>query len=96
MPSALQDRDSRQSRSQRLSVTAVGRARPGSQQARHGIKAVDRLLSNAKLQRERLPWWQALVGKLLKAEHRSLLVLAESYDESQVGSREVQLAFLHT
>ena len=107
-------------RSQRLSVTAVGRARPGSQQARHGIKAVDRLLSNAKLQRERLLWWHALVGKLLKAERRALVlvdwtqlhgsvwalvaaipfrgrslpVLAESYDESQVGSREVQLAFL--
>ena len=61
--------------SQRLSVTAVGRARPGRQKARHGIKAVDRLLSNAKLQREQRVWWTALARRLVKAERRMLVLL---------------------
>src|SRR5512138_2104848 len=61
--------------SQRLSVTAIGRVRPGNQKARHGIKAVDRLLSNAKLQREQRAWWSALARRLLKAERRVLVLL---------------------
>jgi hypothetical protein len=103
-----------------LTVTAVGRARRGSQQARHGIKAVDRLLSNSKLQRERLTWWSALVRKLVRAERRilvlldwtqlhgdrwalvaavpfrgrSLPILAEAHNKSQVGSRTAHVDFL--
>ena len=49
--------------SQRLSVTAVGRARPERQQARHGIKAVDRFLSKPKLQRGALALVKAERGK---------------------------------
>jgi hypothetical protein len=106
--------------SQRLSVTTVGRARPGSQKARHGIKAVDRLLSNAKLQREQRVWWTALARRLVNAERRmlvlldwtqlhggmwalvaavpfrgrSLPLLAQSYAEAEVGSRERHEEFL--
>jgi hypothetical protein len=61
--------------SQRASVTSIGRARPGRQKARHGIKAVDRLLSNAKLQREQVVWYAALAKKLIRCERRVLVLL---------------------
>ena len=60
---------------QRATVTAIGRARPGDQQARHGIKAADRLLSNAKLWREKACWWRALAKRLLRAERRVVVLL---------------------
>lgn len=61
--------------SQRASVTSIGRARPGLQKARHGIKAVDRLLSNPKLQRELTLWYTALAAKLVRCERRVLVLL---------------------
>jgi hypothetical protein len=60
---------------QRVSLTALGRAVRGTQQARHGIKMMDRLLSNPKLQGEQLYWYTVLARTLVRAETRVPVLL---------------------
>lgn len=60
---------------QRISLTAMGRAVRGKLQPRHGIKMVDRLLGNPKLQKERRLWFSALARSLVGAEHHMLVLL---------------------
>jgi hypothetical protein len=60
---------------QRVSLTALGRAVRGKQRARHGIKMMDRLLGNPKLQSERLYWYTVLARTLIRAEGRIPVLL---------------------
>ena len=56
-----------------LCMATLGRALPGN--PKHGIKRIDRLLSNTKLHRE-VPWlYTALAGKLLRGVERPVLLL---------------------
>ena len=60
---------------QRVSLTAIGRAVRGRLQPRHGIKMMDRLLGNPRLQAERHVWFKALARRLVGDEVRVLILL---------------------
>ena len=60
---------------QRVSLTAIGRAVRGKLQPRHGIKMMDRLLGNPKLEKERRCWFAALAQRLVGTEQRVVLLL---------------------
>ena len=59
----------------RLWLTGLGRDLPGETSDKHRIKAVDRLLGNATLQRELLPMYRARARLLLGKGHRPVLVV---------------------
>jgi hypothetical protein len=59
---------------QRISGAALGRALRGTS-PRHGIKAIDRLLGNAKLARERDVWFAALSRSLLRSQRRIVVLI---------------------
>lgn len=59
---------------QRVSGAAIGRALRGCT-PRHGIKAVDRLLGNPKLTRERHVWFQVLCRSLLRKQRRIVVLI---------------------
>jgi hypothetical protein len=60
---------------QRVSLTAIGRAVRGGVQPRHGIKMMDRLLGNPKLQGECRMWFTALARTLIGSERRVVVLL---------------------
>jgi len=59
----------------RLSLTQLGRHRPGHAFVKHHIKAVDRLLGNRHLHKERVNVYQALARQLLTAIPRPLIIV---------------------
>lgn len=59
----------------KLSLTHLGRFRPGDAFVKHHIKAVDRLLGNPHLQRERTGIYTALARQLLHAIPRPLIIV---------------------
>jgi len=59
----------------KLALTHLGRHRPGQAFAKHHIKAVDRLLGNGHLQRERQGVYAALARMLLRGLPRPLIVV---------------------
>jgi Transposase DDE domain len=60
---------------QRVTLTAVGRTVRSAAMARHRIKMVDRLLGNARLQRERLAWFAAVAERLVRGQRRVVVLL---------------------
>ena len=58
---------------QRLRVTSIGRGLPGT--PKHGIKRVDRLLSNPKLRHERLEYFRAVAALLLGSKQRPVVLI---------------------
>ncbi len=61
--------------SRKLTVTGIGRAIRSPALVRHRIKQVDRLLSNPKLQTERLLWFKALAERLSYGQRRLIVLL---------------------
>jgi len=59
----------------KLSLTHLGRSLNGSAHAKHQIKAVDRLLGNRHLQRERDGIYRAIVQTLLLGNKRPIIVV---------------------
>ena len=60
---------------QRLSLTHLGRNRPGQAHAKHHIKAVDRLLGNPRLHVEASGIYREIAGKLLGGVDRPIIVV---------------------
>jgi hypothetical protein len=60
---------------QRLSLTHLGRSRPGQAHAKHHIKAVDRLLGNPHLQAETPGVYREIAEKLLGGVDRPIIVV---------------------
>src|SRR4051794_12520109 len=60
---------------QRVSLTAIGRALRGHAQPRHGIKMLDRLLGNTKLNKERVHWYAAIARRIAGTERRLIVLL---------------------
>ena len=61
--------------SERATLTALGRVIAKRTQPRHGIKRMDRLLSNPKLQRELTVWFRALAQFVLGREKHAIVLL---------------------
>ena len=59
----------------RLSLTGIGRSMPGSAYVKHHIKAVDRLLANRHLHRERNGIFRAIGRTLLAGNKRPVIVV---------------------
>ena len=70
-----------------LSVTALGRERGGASEEKHRIKAVDELLRNRHLHRERLGIYRQMAHRVLCGE-RSVVI---AVDWSDTGRREVRV-----
>jgi hypothetical protein len=64
-----------------LTVTHLGRAISSDAKEKHCIKRADRLLSNRRLQRERLEVYTALAGQLIGKQRPVLLVDWSDMDE---------------
>lgn len=62
-------------RAGRLTVAALGRVVPGRARPKHGIKRVDRLLSNGRLYRERLVYFAAMAHQVLGGERRPVVAV---------------------
>jgi predicted small integral membrane protein len=62
-------------RSQRLSVTAMGREASPTSQPRYGIKRIDRLVGNARLQREIATWYAAIAHALTVGLQRVVVLI---------------------
>jgi hypothetical protein len=62
-------------RAGRLTVAALGRVVPGRARPKHGIKRVDRLLSNGRLYRERLIYFAAMAHRILGGERRPVVAV---------------------
>ena len=58
-----------------LTVTHLGRALSSDAKEKHCIKRADRLLSNRRLQRERLEVYTALAGQLIGSKQRPVLLV---------------------
>ena len=58
-----------------LTVTHLGRAISSGAKEKHCIKRADRLLSNRRLQRERLEVYTALAGQLIGSKQRPVLLV---------------------
>ena len=58
-----------------LTVTHLGRAISSDAKEKHCIKRADRLLSNRRLQRERLEVYMALSGQLIGSKQRPVLLV---------------------
>ena len=59
----------------KLSLTHLGRHRPGAARVKHQIKAVDRLLGNRHLHSERIGIYKALAQTLLSGLRRPVLIV---------------------
>jgi hypothetical protein len=59
----------------KLALTHLGRNLRSAAYPKHSIKRVDRLLGNARLQRERLPIYRAIARRLLAATPRPVLLV---------------------
>lgn len=62
-------------RSQKLSVTAMGREASPKSQPRHGIKRVDRLVGNPRMHREIDTWYRALALSLTRGLRRVVVLI---------------------
>lgn len=71
----------------RLSPASIGRNLPGRTRPKHGIKCVDRLLSNARLQRERRLVFASLAHHLLAGCLQPIILI----DWTQVAGTHVAL-----
>jgi hypothetical protein len=60
---------------QRLSLTHLGRSRPGNAHAKHHFKAVDRLLGNPRLHAETPNIYRAIAEELLRGVDRPIIVV---------------------
>jgi hypothetical protein len=73
----------------RLSLTDLGRNMSGSGHAKHRIKAVDRLLGNRHLQRERDAIYRAIAAKLLAGNSRPVIVV--DWSDFELGRKWLML-----
>lgn len=71
----------------KLSVTMLGRERAGNIEEKHRIKAVDELLRNRHLQRERPRVYREMARRVLGALRSAVIVV----DWSDTGRREVRV-----
>jgi hypothetical protein len=62
-------------RSNRLSLTALGRAIAERTTHKHGIKRIDRLLGNRHLHEERLTFYRAIARRVIVAGSRPLIIV---------------------
>ena len=60
---------------ERLWLTALGRARPGTARRKHAIKAVDRLLGSAALHAQRRAVYGAIAQLILRREARPIVLV---------------------
>jgi hypothetical protein len=73
----------------RLALTHLGRHLPGSAQVKHQIKALDRLLGNRHLSRERDGIYRAMAETLLRGKTRPIVVI--DWSDAQPGRKWVML-----
>ena len=71
----------------KLSVTMLGRKRAGDIDEKHRIKAVDELLRNAHLQRERAGVYRRMAHRVLASRRSAVIVV----DWSDTGRRDVRV-----
>lgn len=62
-------------RTGRLSLTSLGRAIAERTSPRHGIKRMDRLLGNKRLQGERLAFYRAIARRLIRPRTRPVVIV---------------------
>jgi hypothetical protein len=62
-------------RTGRLSLTSLGRAIAERTSPKHGIKRIDRLLWNARLQQERLAFYRAIARRLIRPGSRPVVLV---------------------
>jgi hypothetical protein len=62
-------------RARRASIAAMGRSLEGGTAPKHGIKRVDRLLSNGRLHLERAEYFKAIAAYLLRKIRRPLIIV---------------------
>jgi hypothetical protein len=62
-------------RARRASIAAMGRSLEGRASPKHGIKRVDRLLSNARLHLERAQYFKAIAAYLLCKIRRPVIII---------------------
>lgn len=62
-------------RARRASIAAMGRSLVGRAAPKHGIKRVDRLLSNGRLHLERAEYFKAIAAYLLRRVRRPLIIV---------------------
>ena len=62
-------------RAQRASIAAMGRSLEGRGAPKHGIKRVDRLLSNNRLHLERAEYFKAIAAYLLRKVRRPVIIV---------------------
>jgi hypothetical protein len=62
-------------RARRASIAAMGRSLEGRAAPKHGIKRVDRLLSNGRLHLERAEYFKAIAAYLLRKIRRPLIIV---------------------
>lgn len=74
---------------QRLSLTHLGRSRPGTAHAKHHIKAVDRLLGNPHLHRETPAIYREIAERLLEGVDRPIIVV--DWSDFELGREWVML-----
>ncbi len=73
----------------RLSLTRLGRHLCGVARVKHQIKAVDRLLGNEHLQRERCGIYRAIARTLLRGNRQPVFVV--DWSDFQLGRTYVML-----
>jgi len=73
----------------RLSLTHLGRSLDGPARMKHQIKAVDRLLGNEHLQRERIGIYRAIARTLLRGSRQPVIVV--DWSDFQLGRACVML-----
>lgn len=76
-----------------LSLTAIGRALRGSS-GRHGIKKVDRLLGNWRLQREIVVLYRAVAQYLVRAQERAVVLIDWTQIHGEFWSLTASVPFL--
>lgn len=80
-------------RGQRLWLTALGRSLPGTCADKHRIKAIDRLLGNASIQRSSPMIYAALAGMLLRGIRRPTLLVDWTGADPGFGVLSAKLSF---
>jgi hypothetical protein len=73
----------------KLSLTHIGRSLGGAAHVKHQIKAVDRLLGNAHLQREREGIYRALARTLLAGNTRPIIIV--DWSDFELGRKWLML-----
>ena len=72
-----------------LTLTHLGRSLPGSSFTKHKIKAVDRLLGNSRLHRERLDVYREMSATLLSGAQRPVILV--DWSDFEPGHRWLML-----